>query len=125
VLAAGFAAGCSSSSKRSPAWSSSRDKGSTPVAGMQQTITERDWEDLRVGMTESQVRRELGRPERVTEYRSGAENWFYSDGGVVYFNSRDRVADWRYPRYAYRSYMADGPVYERRYYARDTYRYYD
>lgn len=89
---------------------------------MERASSDRDWEDMRVGMSERQVRAELGAPDRVTDYRDGTENWYYRDGGVVYFTPRSRVADWRAPQYAYRTYMArDGRIYRNGYYDRDGY----
>jgi outer membrane protein assembly factor BamE (lipoprotein component of BamABCDE complex) len=61
-----------------------------------------NWNQIRVGMSESQVRLYLGRPPYMGEYyESDYQNWYYpnSKGGVVQMNAHGRVVAFRSPRF--------------------------
>lgn len=84
-----------------PDWAAQKG-GSQPVAGMQKMACEDpdNWNALRVGMTQSEVRRILGSPIRTNRYRSGGTEWIYPHGGAVYFTPRGRVMDWNRPEFS-------------------------
>jgi len=59
--------------------------------------SQEQWAKLRRGMSPAKVRHILGEPESTEKFSSGAFNWHYPNGGVVWFNEYGRVEDWRSP----------------------------